>query len=160
MSAPRSKAAPVAAGPAWPRVWNGGPAQPVGEPVLRFELDVLTRGESNARGFRAGVGRKKKQDAALELALFDTAAPPGPWCIRMTRLATGSGLDDDNLVGAFKRVRDRLAEWLGVNDRQPVVAFCVAQEKRKGDPGVRVEVWGRHGLPLDAALALIASRAP
>lgn len=148
MKAPRKpKAALAPAGPAWPRVWNGGPAQPVGEPALRFEVEVLTRGEANARGFRAGVDRKQKQDAALELSLFDTAAPPGPWCVRMTRLATGSGLDDDNLVGAFKRIRDRVAEWLGVNDRQPVVAFCVAQEKRKGEPGVRVEVWSGSAAP-------------
>jgi hypothetical protein len=141
------KRATKRSGPAWPRVWNGGPAQPQGAPALAFEVEVVTNGEANERSFFGALGRRKKQDAALESALFGIVAPAGPWCVRMTRLAPGAGLDDDNLGGAFKRIRDRLAEWLEVDDREPSVAFCVAQEKRKGPPGVRIEVWGAEGIP-------------
>lgn len=144
MSRPCKPKAPT--GPAWPRVWCGGPAEPVGAPALQLEVLVATKSEANERGFFEALNRKKKQDAALEEALFDVVVPPPPWCVRMTRLSPSS-LDDDNLGSAFKRVRDRLAQWLGVDDRASAVAFCVAQERRRGEPGVRIEVWGAGGLP-------------
>jgi hypothetical protein len=126
----------------WPRAWNGGPAQPRGEPALVLVIDVETRGESNTRGDWKAIKRKQAQDEAMLHALFGRRPPAGPWCVRMTRLAP-LVLDDDNLAGAFKRIRDRLAEWIGVNDRAPDVAFTVAQEKRKGPLlGVRIEIWG------------------
>jgi hypothetical protein len=135
----------------WPRVWNGGPAEPVGAPALVVEFDVKTKSEANERGFWAATNRKKKQDSALELALAEALVSSpipaeGPWCLRLTRLAPGR-LDDDNLGSAFKRIRDRMAEIVGVKDNDPRIAFTVAQERRKGTPGVRVEVWGPDGFP-------------
>lgn len=131
----------------WPRVWCGGPAEPQGPPALVVTFEAPTKGEANERSFWGANKRKKKQDAELELALFGAPIPSGPWCVRMVRLAPGVGLDDDNLGGAFKRIRDRLAQWLGVDDRNPVVAFVPAQEKRRGPIGLRIEVWGGEAAP-------------
>ncbi len=146
----KPKAAPAPVGPAWPRVWNGGPAQPVGAPALLVEVAVRTAAEANERGFFKALNRKKKQDAALDEALTEALVtqpiPPGPWCVRFTRLAP-SRLDDDNLGGAFKRLRDQMALVIGIDDGAPAIAFAVAQEKRKGPPGVRVEVWGARSCP-------------
>lgn len=135
----------------WPRVWCGGPAEPAALPALAVEFPCHTVGESNSRGFWSGVNRKKKQDKALEGALmeamgFSPLPARGPWCVRFTRLSPKL-LDDDNLGSAFKRLRDQMSKVLGVDDRDPLVAFCVAQEKRKGEPAVRVEVWGPEALP-------------
>lgn len=38
------------------------------------------------------------------------------------------GLDTDNLQGSAKHVRDAVARWLGVNDRDPRVTWHVGQE--------------------------------
>ena len=136
----------------WPRVWCGGPAQPVGAPALVLEFECATKSEANERRFGVSTGRKRKQDAALGDELVGRTLPSGPWCVRFTRVAAGV-LDDDNLGSAFKRLRDRMAQALGVNDRDPVVAWVVAQEKRKGDPAVRVEVWGGTASPTRASSA-------
>ena len=50
----------------------------------------------------------------------------------------GAGLDSDNVVGSAKAVRDGIAEWLGVDDRSPLVEWFVCQAK--GPVGVIVEV--------------------
>jgi hypothetical protein len=112
---------------------------------LRVEFETKTRSEANERGFWTATNRKKAQDRALEAALTEALVaqpiPSGPWCVRLTRLGA-SRLDDDNLGSAFKRIRDRMAEVIGVKDNEPSIAFCVAQERRAGPLAVRVEVWG------------------
>lgn len=51
--------------------------------------------------------------------------------VTLTRIAPRQ-LDDDNLRGALKGVRDEVAAMLGVDDRDPVVRWQYAQ--RKGKP--------------------------
>jgi hypothetical protein len=57
--------------------------------------------------------------------------------VKLTRVAPRA-LDDDNLRGALKSVRDGLASWLKVDDATPLVRWEYGQEK--GEPEVRVEV--------------------
>lgn len=54
-----------------------------------------------------------------------------PLTVALTRVAPRQ-LDDDNLRGALKGVRDEVAAMLGVDDRDPVVTWQYAQ--RKGKP--------------------------
>lgn len=58
-----------------------------------------------------------------------------PCVVRLTRLSPGT-LDDDNLRGALKAVRDGVADRLGVDDRDPRVTWEYAQERFKGLKGV------------------------
>lgn len=58
-------------------------------------------------------------------------APVFPMVVIITRIAPRS-LDDDNLAGACKSVRDGIADALGINDRDSRVKWAVAQ--RKGKP--------------------------
>lgn len=58
----------------------------------------------------------------------------------MTRIAPRN-LDDDNLRGALKAVRDGVADWLGVKDNDPRVRWQYAQARGKpNEYAVRVEI--------------------
>ena len=54
-----------------------------------------------------------------------------PVAVVITRIAPRA-LDDDNLAGACKSVRDGVADALGIDDRDPRVKWAVAQ--RRGGP--------------------------
>ncbi len=153
MSAPRKpKAAPAPAGPTWPRVWCGGPAQPVGEPALCFEVAVETRPESNGRDrFSRSKRTQAARDAILDevavaLAQGQSLPTVGPWCVRLTRITPHALVDVGNLWSALKSVEDAVAAVLQVDDGSPAFAACVAQEKGQA-LGVRVEIWGAGSVP-------------
>lgn len=133
--------------PPWPRVWNGGPAEPYGPPVFAFAFDVRTVNEANASGpsrWPTIARRRTVREATVEALAVALASAPlptvGPWCVRLTRRSP-SRLDPEAVALALKMVQDVLAEAIGIDDGSEAIAFCYAQEK--GRPlGVRVEVWG------------------
>lgn len=51
-----------------------------------------------------------------------------PCTVKMTRVAPRA-LDDDNLRGSLKNLRDGIADRLGVDDRSPLVKWEYAQER-------------------------------
>ena len=97
-------------------------------------IDVTIHGlrlvsEANARGsWHAGAARAAEQRRATWLALRPHRPVGVPCVVRIIRVAP-SMLDDDNLARAAKAVRDEVASWLGVDDRDPRVSWCVAQTK-------------------------------
>ncbi len=64
-----------------------------------------------------------------------------PCTVLITRLAPRT-LDDDNLQGAAKSVRDGIADRLGVDDADPRITWLYAQEKCS-EYGVRVTITER-----------------
>jgi hypothetical protein len=52
----------------------------------------------------------------------------GPVVVTLTRIAPRE-LDDDNLAGGFKSVRDGVADYFGVDDRSPLIRWAYAQRK-------------------------------
>lgn len=70
--------------------------------------------------------KKVRQSVALCLSRFDK--PELPVLVTMTRCSIGT-LDDDGAVGAMKSVRDEVANWLGVDDADSRISWCVKQEK-------------------------------
>lgn len=61
-----------------------------------------------------------------------------PLSVVITRIAPRA-LDDDNLAGAAKSVRDGVADALGIDDRDPRVKWAVAQRRGgKGEYGAEV----------------------
>ena len=48
--------------------------------------------------------------------------------------------DDDNLVGALKPIRDEIAEWMGLDDRDRRVLWECDQTLTRGNPGVCVVI--------------------
>lgn len=91
--------------------------------------------------WRARSRRVKAEREATAFALIAHRAdkPQLPATVKLTRVGPSNGLDDDNLAGALKGIRDQVAQWLGVDDRKSeVVRYRYAQERAK-DWGVRVE---------------------
>ncbi len=106
---------------------------------------LVVQSEPNERcHWAVRANRFKAQEHAVGLAFSCANIPTGPAFARcevtLTRLG-GRRLDDDNLAGAFKAVRDRLAKWLGVDDADPRVAWHYSQ--RSGVKGIEIRVEAR-----------------
>lgn len=88
--------------------------------------------------WRARARRVRSERLAAGMVLNSQPRPPIPCTVRLTRVAPSNGLDDDNLAGALKAVRDQVADWLGVDDKdRATVRYVYAQ--RRGPWAVEVE---------------------
>lgn len=95
---------------------------------------------SNLREHWAAKHRRvKAQRHAVGWVIRNQPRPELPCVVTLTRISA-RGLDDDNLRGALKAIRDEVAAWIGVDDRDPRVRWDYAE--RKGAPAVEVRVEG------------------
>lgn len=76
---------------------------------------------------RSDRARAHRSAAFLSLRATKVAAVL-PCIVLLTRVAPRA-LDDDNLRGALKSVRDGVADWLGIDDRDPRVKWEYGQRK-------------------------------
>lgn len=126
-------------------------------------VPLRTSSGQNAREhFAVRAKRVKKEREAVAWCISRHQKPAVPCSVILTRCAPSNGLDDDNLVGALKAVRDEVAKWLGVDDRHSrQVRYRYAQER--GPWGVRIEfgppVVGAQ-LLIDTPLETFADMAP
>lgn len=82
--------------------------------------------------------RARMHRAAAKMALGRRPAKlAGPVVVTLTRQAPRE-LDDDNWVSAAKNLRDGVADWLGVSDRDKRVAWVYRQAR--GLSCVRIDV--------------------
>lgn len=82
--------------------------------------------------------RVRAEREAVAWLLKGRPKPPIPCSVLLTRVAPSSGLDDDNLARSLKGVRDEVAAWLGVNDRDRMtVRYRYAQSR--GPWSVRIQ---------------------
>ena len=97
------------------------------------------RGLNAREHYRVRAKRVKAEREAVALMLGPQVKPAMfPLTVTLTRIAPSNGLDDDNLAGSLKAVRDQIADWLGVNDRdRKTVRYEYEQER--GPWGVRIE---------------------
>lgn len=115
--------------------------------MLTLHIPLKTVSAANAREhWRAKHRRVKAEREAIAWMLKAKSPPPLPLplVVTMTRLGPSNGLDDDNLASAFKAVRDQIAQWLGVDDRSPLVRWVCAQ-RREPKWGVLIELEAAHG---------------
>lgn len=105
-----------------------------------MEVSLKTTSGQNARElWPVRCRRVKKEREAVAWMLTTCARPTVPCSVLLTRLAPSNGLDDDNLTGSLKSVRDEVAKWLGVDDRDRMtVRYRYAQQRSK-TWGVRIE---------------------
>ncbi len=102
----------------------------------RIHVDLRTgRGQNNREHWRAADRRKSLEREMVEwmLAIHErkNGKPEVPCTVLLQRLGPSPGLDDDNLSGALKTVRDVVADWLGVDDKhRDIVRYEYAQERR------------------------------
>lgn len=106
---------------------------------------------SNARhggGRWSASARIAREKSAMAVRLRDTLKATGlrrvelPATVRFVRVAPAY-LDDDNLRGSFKAIRDGLADALGLkSDRVPEVRWRYGQAKAgRGIYRVEVQIW-------------------
>ena len=96
------------------------------------EVPIRTKSEPNQRGHWATRAKRVAGQRGPVLLLcrvhFGSHPPSLPVVVRLTRVAPCE-LDDDNLLGALKAVRDGIADYLGTNDRNKGITWEYAQEK-------------------------------
>ena len=101
---------------------------------LHLDLPIRTVSETNQREHWAIKARRvKSQRDAIVLALctlkeMRTVRKWDHWFVLFVRVSPRK-LDDDNLVSAFKAIRDQIAHELGVNDGSPQINFSYKQWK-------------------------------
>lgn len=101
-------------------------------------LPIKTVAGLNAREHHMARARRVKRERGLAATMVP--ARPLPAVVTLTRMSAGT-LDDDNLQGACKGIRDGIADKLGVADNDPRIEWRYAQEKTKrGVYGVRVRI--------------------
>lgn len=88
-----------------------------------------TKGPNAREHWRVKAKRVKFERQCTAAALHGAARPPIPCSVRLTRVGPGM-LDDDNLVGAMKGVRDEVAAWLGIDDRHRDQVRYVYDQRR------------------------------
>ncbi len=104
-------------------------------PGLRTVPGMNVREHYMARARRV---KNEREIASWSLKLW--AKPEVPCRVILTRFAPSNGLDDDNLAGALKGVRDAVAEWLGVDDRdRHRVRYVYEQQRAAWGVGVDFE---------------------
>jgi len=112
---------------------------------MLYEFPLRTVSEANVRTHwarRAKRAREQRRVAQVytRAALASHGVPRPPLVIRLTRIAERS-LDSDNLAGAFKAVRDGIADALGIDDGDQRLTWLYQQEKAdRGTYQVRVEI--------------------
>lgn len=124
--------------------------------LVRVEVPIRTVSESNARGHwsrRAKRTRDARGLVKLVLGARVSSAPlrfPSPMLLAvvLTRIAPRALDGHDNLRAALKGCVDGVADWLGIDDRDPRVEWRYAQQRGAARQyAVRVEVLRREARP-------------
>jgi hypothetical protein len=107
-------------------------------------IEILMRtvpGMNTREHWRTRARRVKAEHEVCSWELARVERVQVPCSVLLTRCSPGNPLDDDNLAGALKTVRDAVALWLGVDDRHSdTVRYRYTQHRTKrGDWRVRIE---------------------
>lgn len=89
-------------------------------------VSVLNEREHHMVRHRRAALHRKTTLTLLKQA--QRTAPALPVTVTLTRIAPRS-LDGDNCQAGFKACRDGVAEWLGVDDADPCIAWRYAQRR-------------------------------
>ena len=105
--------------------------------VISFTIPIKAPSTPNQRlhwAVKAKQTDSQKRAARASCPVWNS----GPLLVvKLTRVSPRA-LDDDNVRGALKSVRDGIATWLRVDDASPLVRW--EYEQSKGEPCVRVDV--------------------
>jgi hypothetical protein len=97
------------------------------------EIPLISPNRLRAEHWRSRAWRVKCERAEMARAILEAGvtAPPGPWTVRIVRLAARELDAHDNLPLSAKGIVDEIARWLGLKcDEDPQVTWSYAQEKR------------------------------
>ncbi|GHC72757.1 hypothetical protein GCM10007320_08850 [Pseudorhodoferax aquiterrae] len=102
--------------------------------MIRVSIPLRTGAGLNGREhWRTRAKRVKGERTTTAWAMRPHAAPAGAVTVLLRRVSPGTRpMDDDNLPGSLKAVRDQVAAWLGRDDADPSIVWKYAQ--RRGAP--------------------------
>lgn len=117
--------------------------------MIDIVIPLRIESVANLREHWAKRANRAKQHRTLAWAELRAVDPGrkllGKVCVTLTRIAPRA-LDDDNLRASLKHVRDGVADWLGVDDRSPLVEWRYGQAKAGvRQYAVRIQVEADHG---------------
>jgi hypothetical protein len=112
------------------------------DPSVLVIVPVRIKAGLNAREHWAAKHRRvrtERQTTKFLLVGLEPLEPP--LVVTLTRLIgpRGQRMDDDNLAGGMKSIRDEVARWLGVDDRDPRVRY-VCEQRKADEWGVEIRV--------------------
>lgn len=108
--------------------------------LFAVRFPIRTQSEANMRGhWTRRYKRTSEQRGIVMLILGLRRSLPLPLRVVLTRLAPRF-LDSDNLAISNKAIRDQVADWLDVDDRDSRVLWEYGQEKNK-TYSVRLEIF-------------------
>lgn len=118
---------------------------PGGAMVIDIPLRTISEANRASHEHWRVRAKRAKEQRSLAVTLLKSAfgrgaKVAGRAAVTMTRIAPVA-LDSDNLPMSFKHVRDGVADWLGINDRDPRIRWQYAQGR--GAPwqyGVRIAI--------------------
>lgn len=119
--------------------------------AYRLTLPIVVLSEANQRGSwkRKHYGRSAPQRDRVHQYLVGIAGHSKhvgvPASVTFTRVGPAL-LDDDNLAGAFKAIRDEVAKWFGVDDGPSGPITWRYEQRRQSDRGIEIVfAWGGLG---------------
>ena len=98
-----------------------------------IEMPLKIESTLNKREHWSQRAKRAKLHRTVAYQVMKSALPDGatmPCVVRLIRIAPRE-LDDDNLAGGCKALRDGIADWFGIDDRDPRVRWQYAQAKGK-----------------------------
>jgi hypothetical protein len=110
--------------------------------MITITLPIKTVAGLNAREHHmARMRRVKNERCSAKWGVWQASKNVAlPVVVTMTRLSSGE-LDDDNLQGACKAIRDGIADAYGIDDRDRRIKWQYAQAKcKRGEFGVIVRI--------------------
>jgi hypothetical protein len=109
--------------------------------TIEVSLPLRTHSTLNVREHwrkRAKRAQEERAVVRMRLAVVQGWPPPLPVTVTLTRVGPRA-LDDDNLAGSFKAVRDGVADALGVDDGSNEIQWFYNQKKGAHEVRVKVE---------------------
>lgn len=109
--------------------------------MIEVHIPIKTKSNSNIRThFMVKAKQVKAERAAVarKLRIDDVREAFKPLLVVTLTRVSPRRLDDDNIRGALKAIRDQVATALGIDDRTPLVAWHYCQER--GEPAVLIRI--------------------
>lgn len=109
--------------------------------MISFTVPIKAPSASNLREHWSARAKRVDRQKVATRAMCPVWRFGPLLVVTLTRVSPRA-LDDDNLRGSLKSVRDGVASWFRVDDATPLIRWDYVQSK--GDPSVRVEVHFIH----------------
>lgn len=114
-----------------------------GNPVWECELPLRTVSLANARehwSVRSRRGKKEKQTIILAMRDAPEVFRQGlPTVVTMTRIGKRA-LDDDNLSGSFKAIRDQIAKCMNTDDSPGSNVKWLYEQRKSKDYSIHIHI--------------------